>query len=94
MGHIRLLNLPQSKKWQEVVNLLDSDADLNAVAEATSKASERDLARASDDPNFQFISQILVELPIRARAPDFEQYLQNLGIGKDALTSVPNLHRK
>ena len=56
MGHIRLGTLPQSKKWCEVVSLLDADAPVERVAEAAVHASERDLSRASDDPGFQFIS--------------------------------------
>lgn len=91
MGHIRLGTLPRSKKWREVVELLESDAPLDLVAEAAAKASERDLAEASKDPLFQFVSSLLVRLPLLARAPGFEDALAELGIGENALGSVTGL---
>lgn len=67
MGHIRLGTLPRSKRWREVVGLLEADAPLDMVAEAAAKASERDLPLASNDPQFQFINLLLVRLPLLAR---------------------------
>lgn len=91
MGHIRLGTLPRSKKWREVIDLLDSDAPLDLIAEAAAKAAELDLARANKDLRFQFISSLLVRLPILARAPGFEEALENLGVGSNALASVTDL---
>lgn len=91
MGHIRLGTLPRSKKWREVVDLLASDAPLDAVAAAAAQASERDLSGASDDPRFQFISSLLVRLPLLARGPGFATELEALGIGPNALDSVLGL---
>ncbi len=91
MGHIRLGTLPQSKKWRDVVGLLDSEASVAAIAEAAAKASELDLSRASKDPRFQFISSLLVRLPLLARAPGFEDALAELGVGENALSSVTGL---
>lgn len=91
MGHIRLGTLPQSKKWRDVVELLDSDAPIDVIAEAAAKASERDLSRASGDPNFQFVSSLLVRLPLLARAPGFEGALADLGVGDNAPSSVTGL---
>ncbi|WP_306116964.1 MULTISPECIES: hypothetical protein [unclassified Roseovarius] len=91
MGHIRLGTLPQSKKWRDVVDLIDSDAPIDAIAEAATRASELDLSRASDDPRFQFISALLVRLPLMARAPGFEHALAGLGVGENALSSVAGL---
>jgi len=39
MAHISLGTLPQSKKWREVVSLLDSDASVDAIAEAAATGS-------------------------------------------------------
>lgn len=91
MGHIRLGTLPRSRKWREVVERLESDAPLDAVAAAAARASERDLSRASDDPRFQFVSSLLVRLPLLARGPGFAAELEALGIGPNALTSVAGL---
>ncbi len=83
--------MPRSRKWREVVELLASDAPLGDVASATARASERDLSRASDDPRFQFVSSLLVRLPLLARGPGFEAELEALGIGPNALNSVAGL---
>ncbi|MCP4184312.1 MAG: hypothetical protein GY761_13520 [Hyphomicrobiales bacterium] len=91
MGHIRLGTLPQTKKWRQVVDLLDSDAPLEQIAEAAARASERDLDCSSDDPSFQFISKLLVELPLMARSPGFEDELKRLGMDANALGSVSAL---
>ena len=91
MGHIRLGTLPQSKKWRDVIGLLDSDASLEKVAGAAALASELDLKRAPDDPSFQFVTSLLVRLPLIARAPGFEDALAELGVGEGAAVSVSAL---
>ena len=91
MGHIRLGTLPQSKKWRDVVGLIDSGASVDVIAEAAAKASERDLSLASKDPRFQFVAALLVRLPLLARAPGFEDALADLGCGDTPLTSVASL---
>ncbi|MCG3268382.1 hypothetical protein [Yoonia sp. I 8.24] len=53
MGHIRLGTLQGSKKWREVIALLDSGADIQSIAQAAFRASEADLKIASDDPFFR-----------------------------------------
>ena len=90
MGHIRLGTLPQSKKWRDVVGLLETDASFDAVAEAAARASEHDLKRATSDPGFQFVTSLLVRLPFLARAPGFEDVLADLGIGGESLSSLPS----
>lgn len=91
MGHIRLGTLPQSKKWRDVIGLLETDASLEEVAEAAARASELDLGRASNDPSFQFVASLMVRLPLLARAPGFEAALADLGLDKGALSSVSGL---
>lgn len=91
MGHIRLGALPRSKKWLEVVALLDAEASLERIAEAAAAASEYDLSRASSDPLFQFVANLLVKLPLQARSPGFTDYVESLGFRQDELTSVTSL---
>ncbi len=91
MGHIRLGTLPRSRKWREVVDLIATDASVEEIAEAAADASESDLARASRDPRFQFVSDLLVRLPLLARAPGFEDALADLGIATSELGSVTGL---
>jgi hypothetical protein len=91
MGHIRLGTLPQSKQWRAVVDLLEGDADLPQIAEAAARASESDLKRASSDPLFQFVSALLVQLPLWARAPGFDEALRCIGADPDAAGSITGL---
>ncbi|MEL6958770.1 MAG: hypothetical protein AAGL89_07465 [Pseudomonadota bacterium] len=91
MGHTRLGKLPRSKRWREVGGLLESDVPLDLVAEAAAKASERDLSRASKDPLFQFVSSLLVRLPLLARAPGFEDALADIGVAAHDLDTVTGL---
>jgi hypothetical protein len=91
MGHIRLGTLQRSKKWRDVIGLLDADADIESIAEAAARASETDLKRASDDPFFQFVTQLLVRLPLLARAPGFEAEMADLGLSSESLNSVTGL---
>lgn len=88
MGHSRLGTLPQTKKWQDVVGLLESDAPLDAIAFAA-RASKYDLKRSVDDPGFQFVTNLLVRLPFLARAPSLEDVLSDLGIVYSGLSSLP-----
>jgi len=91
MGHIRLGTLSQSKKWREVVDLLGTNASLEDIAEASAHAAELDLTRASNDPSFQFISRLLVELPLMARSPGFYDSLKEMGFAANTTDSVPKL---
>lgn len=88
MGHIRLGTLPRSKKWRNVVELLDTNAPLDEVAAAAAKASELDLKLASNDPVFQLVASLLVQLPLWARAPGFEEVLSTLNMSVESLSSV------
>ena len=91
MGHIRLGTLQRSKKWRDVIGLLDSNADIESIAEAAARASDADLRRASDDHFFQSVTQLLVRLPLLARAPGFEAEMAELGLPSAALNSVTGL---
>lgn len=91
MGHIRLGTLPQSKKWRDVIALLKTDAPLERIAEAAVQASEYDLSRASNDPRFQFVANLMVTLPLQARSPGFADYLETLHLSMDDLASTTDL---
>ena len=47
MGHIRLGNLPKTRKWQQVVDLIEGGAGTAQVANATITAAERGLKLAA-----------------------------------------------
>lgn len=71
--------------------MLESSAPLEDVAEAAARASETDLRRASENPNFQFVTQLLVTLPLLARAPGFDTAMAGLGTERSVLGSVTGL---
>lgn len=64
---------------------------MDAVAEAAARASELDLGRASSDPAFQIVSSLLVQLPLLARVPGFEDAICNLWLNAEALGSMSAL---
>ncbi len=80
MGHIRLGNLPQTRKWKQVVALLDSGAATVQVAAATLDASKRGLEEAAHDPALAHSFWLLTQLPLCARRPDYIEELRKLGI--------------
>jgi hypothetical protein len=69
MGHIRLGVLPATRKWRQVVALIESGASAPAIAEAASNAAQTALKSAADDPVFAEALWLLVRLPLEARDP-------------------------
>ncbi len=80
MGHVRLGNLPHSKRWEEVVAQLGAGFDAAAIAAAAGHAAETQLVRGSADPAFQRAFWLLTQIPLAARGPDFAADLARLGI--------------
>ncbi len=88
MGHIRLGNLPRTRKWQQVVGLLETGAATSQVAAATLDASKRGLADAADDPALVQSFYLLTQLPLCARKDNYVEELNKLGV---AVTGAPGL---
>jgi len=80
MGHIRLGRLPTSKKWREVVALLERNASVEAISAQAASAAEEDLAARATDPGFIRACWLLAQIPLAARGPDFADALQGLGL--------------
>lgn len=80
MGHNRLGTLPKTRKWQQVLALLASDADLDAIASASAAAAERALDHAADDPAFAHVFWLLTQIPLAARAEDYPAQFRKLGL--------------
>jgi|AACY02.3.fsa_nt_gi hypothetical protein len=81
MGHIRLGVLPKSKRWHDVVALIEGDGSSQAVARAAGNAAQAALKSAASDPVFAEALWLLVRLPLAARDPD----------SADGLTEVPRV---
>ena len=80
MGHIRLGRLPRTRKWRQVVELLDQDASVGRVAGAAAAAAESALHSAHDDPAFTRSFWLLTQIPLAARSADFAGELVKLGL--------------
>jgi hypothetical protein len=80
MGHQHLLNIPKSKEWRQVVALISGGASMARIAGATSRAVERSMIEAADDPTVRQTFYLLTQLPLAARAEDFGKELRRLGL--------------
>ena len=80
MGHIRLPDLPKSRKWNQVVDELRLGANIDAVAASAADAAEASLRAASNDPAFLHAFWLLTQVPLAARGPDFAGDSHRLGV--------------
>ena len=80
MGHTHLVRLPATRKWRDVVGLLDRSAPPEEVLTATAVAVERDLANASDDPVFVEAIRLLCQIPKAAQANNFAASMRHEGL--------------
>ena len=80
MGHIRLGNLPRTRKWQQVVALIEGGARAPQIATATINAAEKALELAAKDKGLVETVWLLTKLPLAAKSTDFAQELQSCGL--------------
>ncbi|MCC7106900.1 MAG: hypothetical protein IT307_17340, partial [Chloroflexi bacterium] len=67
MGHIRLGELPRTRKWNQVVELIQQDGDAASVASAALDAAEDGFMEASKDEGVARVTWLLTQLPLAAR---------------------------
>ena len=91
MGHIHLGQLPASRKWTVVANLMAKGASVDALAAASAIAAERELSGAAKDPMFVEAVRLLSLIPQAAKAEDFARALRELGIDAPANPSLMDL---
>jgi hypothetical protein len=92
MGHIRLgWGLPQTRRWVQVVELLDSNADVAAVAAATLDAARKGLEHASDDAALVQSFWLLTQLPRCARDLNYTEALEQVGVNVSGAPSLIGL---
>ena len=80
MGHQHLLVLPKTKDWRRVVELIAGHANLADIAAASSRAAERSMIDAADDPAVRQAFFLLTQVPQAARDEDFAGELRRLGL--------------
>jgi hypothetical protein len=91
MGHHYLPPLPQTRKWQEVVALLDIGAPVAQIATATVAAAEKVLRGAFHDKGLVEVCWLLMQLPQAARTDNFAARLRDLGVQVSADPSLPEV---
>ena len=80
MGHILLGNLPRTRKWRQVVALIEGGAGTVQVANATITAAEKGLNVAAEDKGLVETIWLLTQLPLAARKDDFAGALRDAGL--------------
>lgn len=80
MGHIHLATLPGTKRWREVVELLDARAGADAVVAATAYAAQKDLDTLAKDPVLATAVRLLALIPQAARGESFGARLREISI--------------
>jgi hypothetical protein len=89
MGHLRLGRLPKTRRWIEVVQLLDTNPeDTTGIAASVVDAADRRLRELSSDPSLGYCFWLLTRIAWASRKPDFRQTLSGLGIEADTQESV------
>lgn len=53
MGHFYLRNLPRTRKWNQVIELLEADGEVQDIARASLEAVQTGLKKVPDDPGFR-----------------------------------------
>ena len=91
MGHIRLGALPRSRKWRDLVELIQGGGDVDAVSAATIEAADKGLKWASQDEGLAQTVWMLAQLPLAARTESYEERLWELGLDRRAKDSVADL---
>jgi hypothetical protein len=89
MGHIRLGTLPKTRKWNQVVGLVEEGADVERIAAASADAAEHGLERASRDEGLAHAFWLLTQIPQAARQSNFSEQLGGLGLS--GLSGQPTL---
>ena len=80
MGHVRLGNLPRTRKWQQVVGLIEGGAGTAQIANATITAAEQGFRLAAEDKGLVETVWLLTQLPLAAKSDDFAGALRNAGL--------------
>ncbi len=80
MGHNRLGNLPRTKKWKEVIDLVDGGGSSAAVADATLDAAYDGFLVGAADPTLVHAVFLLANLPDAAKSKDVQAALADLGL--------------
>ncbi len=81
MGHVRLGELPRTRKWHDVLGLLaDSTSPPREVVLAVTRAADDRLRSLEHDPSLSYLYWLLARLTWLSRGEDFLAALRSEGI--------------
>jgi hypothetical protein len=80
MGHRLLGELPRTKNWLRIIELLELTSDPAKIASATSRAAQRGLNLTKKDRGVADTIHMLMKLVWSARSQDFQKRLTTLGM--------------
>lgn len=88
MGHVRLGILPRTRRWVELIALLEDRADVDVVARQALLAVSRVLASAGKEEEIVHTFWLLTQIPLAAKRPDFQKAFEELGISVSSSPSI------
>lgn len=92
MGHNRLGRLPKTRRWVQVLELLDTSPQETAqIAGLVAEAADLRLRRLADDPSLTYCFWLLTRIAWSARGPHFYEDLSELGVDIDPNASALTL---
>jgi hypothetical protein len=91
MGHLRLGDLPRTRKWNEVIQLIKSGGDAATIAAASLKAADKGFQQAAEDEGLARTTWLLTQLPLAARSAEYIARLKELGVSVEGTPSLPEL---
>ncbi len=92
MGHLRLGRLPKTRRWIEVVELLEADpTDAARVTGATVVAAETHLRSLPSNEPLTYAFWLLLRIATASRSETFVQDVRGLGLSVTAETSALEL---
>jgi hypothetical protein len=80
MGHIRLGNLHKTRRWTQVIDMLDAGVDAGKIASGALDASERAFVEAGHDPGFKYTVWLLTQVALAAKKEGFREELVRIGL--------------
>ena len=91
MGHIRLGVLPRTRKWEQVVELINGNGDAARIAAAAMDAASNGFKEAAEDEGLGRALWLLTQLPLAARDSDYLARLEAIGVSVDGVPGVIEL---
>ncbi len=89
MGHIRVGILPKTRKWKQLIGLLNSkESPIDEIATETAKAAKEFFSEKKTEPALTFSYWLLTQITYRARKDDYISELKKINLD---ISNVKNI---